>query len=70
MTNVRKYSDEETGARRENALLGTIICMGFVVILVYFGIPILARWEPDNFHVSDPLIVVSGVTEASEEQVK
>jgi len=59
---------ENTGGR--NFLLGAIVLIGFVMILLYFGIPAIQRMGPVQVNVPAPQVVVPGKIDVNVTQAK
>lgn len=51
-------------------LIGAIILIGFVMVLLYFGIPALRRMGPVQLNIPAPQVVVPGKIDVNVNQTK
>ena len=53
-----------------NFLIGTIILIGFVMILLYFGIPAIKNLGPIQLNVPGPKVVIPDKIDVNVQQAK
>jgi hypothetical protein len=65
---VAAPAEENTGG--SSYLIGAIILIGFVMVLLYFGIPVIQRMGPVQLNVPAPQVVVPGKIDVNVMQAK
>lgn len=59
---------QDTGG--SNFLIGIIILIGFIMLLLYFGIPALRRMGPVQLNIPAPQVVVPNKIDVNVKQAK
>jgi len=70
MTTIVNSPTPTSDSGGNNFLVGVIIVIGFIGILLYFGIPAIRRMGPVQVNVPAPQVVVPGKIDVNVNQTK
>ena len=70
MTTIVNSSTPAAESGGNSFLLGVIIVLGFIGILLYFGIPAIRNMGPVQLNVPAPQVVVPGKIDVNVKQTK
>lgn len=70
MTTIVNNPTPQTDSSGSGFLIGAVVLIGFVAVLLWFGIPVLRNMGPIQLNVPAPQVVVPGDIDVNVSQPK